>query len=233
MWDEISAIPSPGAAVAVSPASMRVHPAPLPRELGGAFSLLKRRKYRAEVKKRREAVEVAREVFNARVAKWREEASDDIFNKKFRELFHTRLEYEQLVRDFEIAREQLHPAQGEPIMRLLRIIFRIKSPTKPVAHARSSHRTGTVKKNLSSTHSQKNSASFNSDPSDASDELTRLVQRFTSRRDLLEATLEDGARQLRQLHEQVIFARQALYPALLEAAQELAQAEANLRLVRE
>ncbi len=224
MWEEISAIPSPGAAVSVSPASLRVHPTPLPRDLGGPFSLFKNKRYRTEIKRREAALEKAREVFNTRIAQWREKASDEIFNKKFRELFHLRLEYEQLVRDFERERGYLQHQQAEPIMRLIRIIFRIKSPTRSAVDQRGNP----LKESVISDNGKRGGK-----PSNAHEDTADLVRRFTHHRNQLEVTLEDGISQLRELHEQIIFARQALYPLLLEATQALAQAEADIRLIRE
>ncbi len=238
VWEEISAIPSPGAAISISPATMRVHPTPLSRELGGSFALFKSRQYRAELKRREAALEAARDLFNVRLAKWRVEASDEAFNKRFRELFYIRLEYEQLVRDFEMARGYCRPEMsGNPILWSLRAIKRLFKGVFGISS------TGTAIDLTSSTNVVRNryilvnrhqdGRRFGSDGDRALEELAELVQRFTQHRSQLDAELEEGIRELRQLHEQIVFSRQAMYPLLMEAAQALAQAEADLRLMCE
>ncbi|CAK0768954.1 Protein kinase domain-containing protein [Gammaproteobacteria bacterium] len=228
VWEEINSIPSPGALPPINPATLRVHPTPLPPKLNSPFSIFKSKRYRAELRRREVAVENARSTFDAHLAKWREAASDEAFNLKFRELYHLRLDYERLVRDFEIEREHIQPqTPGKPFVRLLRIVFRRKSVAAPDPKPtqKTKGAAGAVQRK------KKEGLSFDHNP--ASEDITALVQRFTRRRDQLEAALGGGAAQLRQLHEQTIFARQALYASLMEAAQDLAQAEADLRLMRE
>ncbi|CAK0773827.1 Protein kinase domain-containing protein [Gammaproteobacteria bacterium] len=236
VWDEINAIPSPGAAPLVNPAALRVHPTPLPDELNSSFRIFKASRYRRERKRREAALENARSVFASRLAKWKEEAGDEVFNKKFRELFHFHLEYEQLLRIFEIEREQFRiQTQGRPLVRLLRIIFRRKSQKAAVVSVGISRVTDqkTAKKNQKTGAKKKGRGFFGQAKDEVSEDTTAFVQRFIHQRDQLEVALGGGAAQLRQLHEQIIFTRQAMYTPLMDAAQVLAQAEADLRVMRE
>lgn len=236
VWEEINAIPSPGAVPLINPGALRVHPTPLPDKLNSPFIIFRTSRYRRELKKRETALENARAIFASRIAKWKGEAGDEAFNKKFRELFHLRLEYEQLLNDFEIEREHLRlQARGEPLVRLLRIIFKRKTDkVAPISVGSSATVTPkTAKKNKKAEKEKSGGRFFGRTKDKASEDTNAVVQRFIRQRDQLEAALGGGAIQLRQLHEQTVFIRQAMHAPLMDAAQALAQAEADLRLIRE
>lgn len=215
VWEEISAVPSPGDAPPINLATIRAHPTPLPYKLIKPFSFLKTKKYQHELKKREAAVKTARDTFNNLMNRWRATAGDEMFNKKFRELFYLRLEYERLIRDFEIEREQLQPeAYGQPLVRLIRIIFKRK-------------KTDVYSAESAKTTKQNTAARF----TDKKENINELVQRFTIKRDQLETALLSGVNQLESLHEEAMLARQIMYLPLMEAAQALVQAEADLKLM--
>lgn len=221
VWEEINAVPSPGEAPAINPAALRVHHTPLPRELNSPFAIFKTKRYYAELKRREAALEDARSTFASRIAKWKAEAGDELFNKRFRELFYLRLEYERLVRDFEIERDQIQPnMQGKPLVRLLRIIFRRKTDT---------HAPAPTSTDFNASSSQDPTAKSREPLGD----IVALARRFTLRRDQIETALAQGIEELERLHEKAIFTRQTMYIPLQEAAHALAQAEADLRLMQQ
>ncbi|CAK0759727.1 Protein kinase domain-containing protein [Gammaproteobacteria bacterium] len=220
-WEEISAVPSPGEAPPINSATLRVHPTPLPHELTTPFAIFKTKKYHAELKRRELALKDAHDIFDAMIEKWKLEASDDAFNKKFRELFYLRLEYERLIRDFEIEREQIQPtSEGKVFLRLLRIIFRRKKMPRISSTFIGATLNLTTENSTLNQHKRK-------------EDISALVRRFMLRRDQLELALTEGVDQLNRLHEDAILARQTMHIPLLEAARALAQAEVDLRLMRE
>jgi len=220
VWEAINAVPSPGPAPPINPSAFRVHPNPLPKALNTPLAIFKSKKYHRELRRREVALENSRTVFAARLKKWRAEAGDEIFNKKFRELFYLRLEYERLMRDFEIERDQIQPQPKQHFVRLLRIIFKRKSPLQD----------GNILKSYSmNSNSPSSSKSFADGNNDS---VNSLVQRFQLRREQLENSLMQGVEQLQRLHEDALFLRQDLYQPLMDAAQAVAQAEADLRIMR-
>lgn|GEM_PF-4757873 len=205
IWEEISAVPSPGPPPSVH--LVRTSPAPLPRELSGPLGIFRGRKYREEKKRREVALENAKAVFNSCLARWKEEGGDSAFNEKFRELFYLRLEYEQLLQSNHI--ESSKPKKsGRRIAQLLKNFLRGKPPKSLATQKVSTY--------------PKRKDSIQQEGSDFSDQ----------RREYLESALREGATQLRQIHEKAVFSRQAMHSILASAAQTLAQAEADARLTR-
>jgi DNA-binding helix-hairpin-helix protein with protein kinase domain len=254
-WEKILAIVSPGPAPLIDVSAFTANPRPLPASLNGLLSLLRPWLKAEEKKKRQEALEIARMRFTVLNKQWLNDTGDTEYLSMMDELSSLREEYQRLA-DL-MAKEQQKLQQNLRESRLQKFLGQfflddqfipgIGSAEKAMLASFSIETAADIDRyNLLRLRRLNESlvteltawryrleSQFVFDPSSgvAPADTAEVSRRFAQRRRQIETDLLAGPEQLNSIRVKALAERAQMLPKMQAAAQQMAQAAADLALL--